>query len=40
MVGRARIRAATPLAPERSLEAAQEDVAWIRHKTEELKTAE
>ena len=40
MAGRAKFRAATPLSPERSLEAAQEDVAWIRHKTEELKTAE
>ena len=40
MAGRAKIRAATPLSPERSLEQAQEDVAWIRHKTEELKTTE
>ena len=40
MAGRAKIHAATPLSPERSLETAQEDVAWIRHKTEELKTAE
>ena len=40
MAGRAKIRAATPLSPERSLEQAQEDVAWIRHQTEALKTTE
>ncbi len=40
LAGRAKIRAGTPLSPERSLETAQEDVAWIRQKTEELKTAE
>ena len=40
LAGRAKIRAGTPLAPNRSLEAAQEDVAWIRDKTEELKAAE
>jgi uncharacterized membrane protein YqjE len=40
LAGRARIRAATPLTPTRSLDAAQEDMAWIRHRTEELKTSE
>ena len=40
LAGRAKIRAATPLTPDRSLDAAQEDIAWIRHKTEELKTPE
>ncbi len=39
LAGRARIRAATPLTPKRSLDAAQEDIAWIRDKTEQLKTA-
>ena len=39
LAGRARIRAATPLTPKRSLDAAQEDLAWIRDKTEQLKTA-
>lgn len=38
LAGRSRIRAATPLTPKRSLDAAQEDIAWIRHKTEQLKT--
>ena len=40
LAGRARIRAATPPAPKRSLDAAKEDIAWIRHKTETLKTSE
>lgn len=40
LAGRARIRAATPFTPKRSLDAAQEDIAWIRHKTEQLKTSE
>ena len=39
LAGRAKIRTATPLTPKRSLDAAQEDIAWIRHKTEQLKTA-
>lgn len=40
LVGRARMRTATPLAPKRSIAAAQEDIAWMRHKTEQLKTSE
>ncbi len=39
LTGRSRIRAATPLTPKRSMDAAQEDIAWIRQKTEELKTS-
>lgn len=40
LAGRAMIRAATPLAPRRSLDAVQEDIAWIRNTTEQLKTSE
>jgi VIT1/CCC1 family predicted Fe2+/Mn2+ transporter len=40
LVGRARMRTATPLAPRRSIAAAQEDIAWMRHKTEQLKAFE
>lgn len=40
LAGRAKIRAATPLTPKRSLDTAQEDIAWIRNKTEQLKISE
>ena len=40
LAGRASIRAATPLAPKATLDTAQEDIAWMRHKTEQLKSAE
>jgi hypothetical protein len=32
--GRARLRAAMPLAPSETLETVQEDIAWMRHETE------
>jgi uncharacterized membrane protein YqjE len=37
--GRARMRAATPLAPRETIDAAREDIGWVRDKTEELKTS-
>lgn len=40
LAGRASIRAATPLAPKRTLDTAQEDIAWMRNKTEQLKSSE
>ena len=40
MVGRARLRAAAPLTPTRTLTSVQEDIGWMRQKTEELKTSE
>lgn len=40
LMGRARLRRAGPLAPTRTLEAVQEDIGWIRHQTEQLKTSE
>ena len=40
MVGRARLRAAAPLAPARTLSSVQEDIGWMRQKTEALKTSE
>lgn len=39
LTGRAMIRAATPLAPKRSLDAVQEDITWIRNTTEQLKNS-
>ena len=39
-IGRARLRAAAPLAPTRTLETVQEDIEWIRLETEQLKTSE
>lgn len=40
VVGRRRMRAAAPLAPTRTLETVQEDIGWMRQKTEELRTSE
>jgi len=40
LIGRARLRAAGPLAPTRTLETVQEDIGWIRDEREQLKTAE
>jgi Putative Actinobacterial Holin-X, holin superfamily III len=40
MVGRARLRTAAPLAPTRTIETVQEDMRWIRRKTEQRKTLE
>lgn len=40
MIGRARLRAASPLAPTRALQAVKEDIGWIQHETEQLKTSE
>lgn len=40
LIGRARLRAAAPLAPTRTLETVQEDIGWIRLEREQLKTAE
>jgi hypothetical protein len=38
LIGRARMRAAGPITPTRTIEGAKEDVAWIRRQTEHLKT--
>ena len=40
VAGRARLRAAGPLAPTRTLEAVREDIGWIRQKTDELNATE
>jgi MFS family permease len=40
LVGRARLRAVGPLVPTRTLETVQEDIGWMREKTEELRTSE
>ncbi len=40
LVGRARLRAAGPLAPRETIETAQEDIAWIRRETEQLHANE
>ncbi len=40
MIGRARLRAASPLAPTGALQAVKEDIGWIQHETEQLKTPE
>ena len=37
-IGRARLRAATPIAPTATVEGAKEDVAWIRQRMTHLKT--
>lgn len=38
--GRARLRAAMPIAPSETLETVQEDIAWMRHETERLNRTE
>jgi tetrahydromethanopterin S-methyltransferase subunit C len=38
VVGRRRMRAAIPLTPVRTIAGVQEDIAWIRRQTEQLKT--
>lgn len=40
VTGRARLRAAGPLAPTRTIETVQEDLAWIRLRLDELTTPE
>ena len=40
LIGRARLRAASPLAPTQALQAVKEDIGWIQHETEHLKTSE
>ena len=40
LIGRARLRAAAPLAPTRTIETVREDIGWIRLQTEQLKTSE
>lgn len=39
LIGRARVRAATPLAPRETIDSAREDIGWLRHETERLKTS-
>ncbi len=40
LIGRARLRKATPLAPTRALQAAKEDIGWIQRETEHLRISE
>ena len=40
LMGRARLRAAGPLAPKETIETVQEDIAWIRRETERSQTSE
>lgn len=40
VMGRNRMRAAAPFTPTRTLDAAKEDIAWMRLKTEQLKASE
>lgn len=40
LAGRAKLGAAAPLAPTGTLQTAQEDIAWIRRTTEQLKRSE
>lgn len=40
LMGRERMRAAAPFTPTRTLDAAKEDIAWMRQKTEQLKASE
>jgi hypothetical protein len=40
LMGRARVRSVGSLAPTGTIEAAREDVAWIRRETERLRTTE
>ena len=40
LMGRARMRSMGSLAPTQTIEAAREDVAWIRRETERLRTTE
>lgn len=39
LVGRARVRAATPLVPRETIDVAKEDIGWLREETERLKTS-
>jgi hypothetical protein len=39
-IGRARLRAAGPLAPTETLDAVREDIGWMRHETERLNATE
>lgn len=40
VAGRARLRTAGPLAPTETIDTVQEDFAWMRHKTEQLRATE
>ena len=40
LMGRARLRVASPLAPTRTLQTVKEDIGWIKRETEQLKTSE
>lgn len=40
MVGRSKVRAATPLGPTRTADAVKEDIEWIRTETDRLKVAD
>ena len=40
LAGRARFRAAGPLAPTQTIETVQEDIAWMRRETEQLRANE
>jgi len=40
VVGRARLRAAGPLAPTETIDAVREDIGWMRHKTDQLNATE
>lgn len=40
MAGRARLRSAGPFAPSETMDMVQEDIAWIRHETEQLHETE
>jgi uncharacterized membrane protein YqjE len=40
LLGRARLREATPLAPNETIGSVKEDIGWLREKTEQLKTSE
>jgi hypothetical protein len=40
MAGRARLRAAGPLAPTETIDTVQEDIAWMRRETERLHAIE
>jgi len=39
LVGRARVRTATPLVPRETIDVAKEDIGWLRDETERLKTS-
>lgn len=40
VLGRSRLRAATPLAPTDTIDTVREDIAWMRHETERLNETE